>query len=57
MDNIRWKLYNKIKNKIGQIKTEFFKIKIIICNESLSLEVRKAIIAYYIESVLMYDYE
>ena len=47
----------EIKNRIGQAKTAFYKMKSILCNKSLSLEVRKRILACYIEPVLTYGCE
>ncbi|CAG5129251.1 unnamed protein product, partial [Candidula unifasciata] len=47
----------EIKNRIGQAKTAFYKIKNILCNISLSLRVKKRILACYIHPVLTYGCE
>ena len=47
----------EIKSRIVQVKAAFQKIKSIICNKSLSLNVRKSVLKSYIEPVLLYGSE
>ena len=49
----------EIKNRIGQAKSAFQKMRNILSNKSLSLylDVRKHVLKYYIEPILLYESE
>ena len=47
----------EIRSRIGQAKTAFLKMKNILTNKSLSMEVRKRVLSCYIEPILMYGCE
>ena len=47
----------EIRNRIGQAKTTFRKMKNILCNMTLSLEVRKRVLQCYITPILTYGCE
>ena len=47
----------EIKSRIGQAKAAFNKMKSILCNKSLSMNVRNRVLKCYIEPVLLYGSE
>jgi hypothetical protein len=47
----------EIKSRIGQAKAAFQKMRNILCNKSLSLNIRKRVLKCYIEPVLLYGCE
>ena len=47
----------EIKSRVTQAKATFHKMKNILCNMSLSIEVRKRVLRSYIEPILLYGSE
>jgi hypothetical protein len=47
----------EIKSRVGQAKASFLKMKNILCNQSISIKVRKRTLQCYIEPVLLYGCE
>ena len=51
------KSQTEVRRRIGQAKTAFLKMKNILTNRSLSMEVRKRVLSCYIEPILLYGCE
>ena len=51
------KSQTEIRSRIGQAEISFLKMKNILTNRSLSMKVRKRVLSYYIEPILMYGCE
>ena len=47
----------EVRSRIGQAKVAFQRMKSIVCNKHLSIEIRKQVVQSYVKSILYYDSE
>ena len=50
-------MQNRVNNRIDQAETAFQRMRNILCNTSLSMNVRKRVLKRYIQPILLYGSE